>query len=240
MKKVMSVVCLMVCMILAGASGWQMVKAEKITSLNQAEKKALKEVKKAVVTDTDMDTENGETVYEVTLFKGTKEYEIVYRARDGKKIEYSWEDKDIASVDQSKTLSKKQCKKLAKAKVKGATLLSVTSKVDDGISIYKVKLKKGNKKYTLEYLVNGKKLVEYKWELTQSQSGNSQYIGASKAKSIALKKVPGGSVTECKFEKDDGVPVYEVEIICDGYEYEITIHAKSGKILEMEKDYLGD
>ncbi|MBO4998702.1 MAG: PepSY domain-containing protein [Lachnospira sp.] len=238
MKNMIRVVCLMVCMILAGASGCRMVKAEKISSLNQAEKKALKEVKDAVVTDTDMDIKNGETVYEVTLFKGTKEYEIVYRAKDGKKMEYSWEDKDIASVDQSKTLSKKQCKKLAKAKVKGATLLSLTSKTDDGVSVYKVKLKKGSKKYTLEYLVNGKKLIEYKWELTKNQSSSSQYIGASKAKSIALEKVPGGNVTECKFEKDDGVPVYEVEIICDGYEYEITIHAKSGKVLEMEKDYM--
>lgn len=238
MKNRISVICLMVCMILAGASQCQVVEAQKISSLDEAEKKALKEVKNGVVTDTDMDVENGETVYEVTLSKGTKEYDIVYRAKDGKKLEYSWEDKDIASVDQSKTLSKKQCKKLAKAKVKGATLLSLTSKIDDGVSVYKVKLKKGSKKYTLEYLVNGKKLIEYKWELTKKQSSSSKYIGASKAKSIALKKVPGGSVTECKFDKDDGVPVYEVEIICDGYEYEITIHAKSGKVLEMEKDYM--
>ena len=238
MKKIVSALCLMVCMILAGTSGWQTVKAEKITSTSQAEKKALKEVKNAVVTESEMDTEDGEKVYEITLHKGTKEYEFVYRAKDGKKIEYSWEENNIASVDQSKTLSKKECKKLAKAKVKGASVLSLTQKMDDGVSIYKVKLKKGNKKYTLEYLVNGKKLIEYKWEITKSQSTSSNYIGASKAKKIALKKVPEGKVTECKFEKDDGVPVYEIEIVSNGYEYEITIHAKTGKILEMEKDYM--
>lgn len=237
MKKIVSALCLMVCMILAGASGWQTVKAKGIT-ISQAEKKALKEVKDAEITETGTEIKDGEKVYEVTLLKGTREYEIVYRAKDGKKIEYGWEDEDIASVDQSKTLSKKECKKLAKAKVKGASVISLTSTYDDGVSVYKVKLKKGNKKYTLEYLVNGKKLIEYKWKVTKSQSTSSNYIGASKAKEIALKKVPGGKVTECKFEKDDGVPVYEIEIVSNGYEYEFKVHAKTGKILEMEKDYM--
>lgn len=236
MRKVISVVCLMVCMILAAASEGQIVKAEKITSISQAKKKALKEVKNATVTDIEMDYENGVSVYDVTLFKGTKEYEIVYRAKDGKKLEYSWEEKNLASVDESKTLSKKQCKKLAKAKVKGASLTSITQDYDDGRAMYKVKLKKGSKKYTLEYLINGKKLIEYKWEITKSQSSGSKYIGAAKAKKIALAEVPGGTVVKCEFDNDDGVPEYEVEIIANGVEYEFTIHAKTGKILERDID----
>jgi uncharacterized membrane protein YkoI len=39
---------------------------------------------------------------------------------------------------------------------------------------------------------------------------------------------------------DDGVPVYEVEIIKGDYEYDVEIHAKTGKILEVDKDYIYD
>ncbi len=37
---------------------------------------------------------------------------------------------------------------------------------------------------------------------------------------------------------DDGVPVYEVELILGNYEYEFKIHAKTGKILKQERDWI--
>ena len=37
---------------------------------------------------------------------------------------------------------------------------------------------------------------------------------------------------------DDGIPVYEIEMIKGEYEYELKIHAKTGKILEKEKDWI--
>ena len=33
------------------------------------------------------------------------------------------------------------------------------------------------------------------------------------------------------------MPVYEVKLIKDEFEYEIEIHAKTGKILEIEREY---
>ena len=98
-------------------------------------------------------------------------------------------------------------------------------------------LKKGNKKYELSYNAYNAKLVEYGWEITQSTANSSsKYIGLSKAKSIAMKKVPGGQFTKAEFDMDDGIPVYEIEMVKDGMEYELKINAKTGKIMEYDVD----
>lgn len=39
-----------------------------------------------------------------------------------------------------------------------------------------------------------------------------------------------------RFEVDDGVPEYEVDFVQDGWEYDYTIHADTGDILEYDKD----
>ena len=93
--------------------------------------------------------------------------------------------------------------------------------------------KKGSKKYELEFHARTGKLLEYEWELTTKSSNKNNYIGTAKAKEIALKKVGGGHVIKVEFDMDDGVPVYEVEIIKGDYEYDVEIHAKTGKILEL-------
>lgn len=39
-----------------------------------------------------------------------------------------------------------------------------------------------------------------------------------------------------RFEVDDGVPEYEVDFIQDGWEYDYTIHADTGDVLDFDKD----
>ena len=63
---------------------------------------------------------------------------------------------------------------------------------------------------------------------------NSSIISAEKAKSIMLDKVPGGKIVKFKYDEDD--KEYEGEIIKGKTEYEITINAITGKILEFEID----
>ncbi len=237
MKRWMFTLCMMFCLAAVFAGNVGTAKAKEITSISQAEKKAKKKVKNAVVTEAEMDSKKGEKVYEITLRKGTRKYEVTYRARDGKNLHYSWEEKDIASIDTAKVLKRKECKQLAKKKVKKAKITSLRKKYDDGLAIYKVKLKKGNKKYTLKYLVEGKKLIEYEWDWVKKTTNSKDYISSEQAKKIALKKVPGGKVLKCKLDKEDGIAQYEVDILSGEYEYEITIHAKSGKILKIEKEY---
>lgn len=220
--------------------------AAKITSLNQAAQLALKTVKNADVTEMDSDYENGQLVYEIQLIKNKKEYDITYRASDGKMLSYSWEQYNVQAYSSKKTISKSKCRQLAQKEVSGASVLSLVQKYDDGILVYKMKMKKANKNYTLEYHAKTGKLIEYGWKLTAANTGSSQtsttntYIGLSQAKKIALAEAPKATVIKAEFDMDDGIPVYEIELIQGSTEYDIKIHAKTGKILEIDRDFNDD
>ncbi|MCI8873478.1 MAG: hypothetical protein HFH51_11585 [Lachnospiraceae bacterium] len=214
--------------------------AKKITSDSQVRRLAKKEVKGAVIIEIDRDYEKGNLVYEVKLMKGTKEYDLTYRASDGKLIEYDMEELRVRPSSK-KIISKSKCKRLAKKKVKGGQIISIRLKFDDGIEEYKVKMQKGSKKYELEYHARTGKLIGYQWKLNlKTKPGNSGYIGVEKAKQIALAEVPGATVVKAEFDNDDGVPVYEVELVKDVWEYEFKIHAKTGQILERDQDSIYD
>ena len=58
-------------------------------------------------------------------------------------------------------MSESKCRSLAQKKVPGASITSIRLKYDDGIDQYKVKMKKGNKKYELEYHARTRELIGY-------------------------------------------------------------------------------
>jgi len=75
---------------------------------------------------------------------------------------------------------------------------------------------------------------------TSNKSSASSYIGLDKAKSVALKKA-GVSAADVRWEKaeldrDDGVPVYELEFSANGTEYDCDVHAETGKVVKFEAD----
>ena len=199
--------------------------AKKITSIRQAEKLARKKVKNATITESDKDYEKGVLIYEIEMIKGTKEYNLTYRASDGKLIEYGWEQHKLNRSSRKKKMSESKCRSLAQKKVPGASITSIRLKYDDGIDQYKVKMKKGNKKYELEYHARTRELIGYEWkEEIKPKQSNNNYIGAEKAKQIALSKVPGATVIKVEFDRDDGVPLYEVEMIKDEFGCQLHNH----------------
>ena len=53
---------------------------------------------------------------------------------------------------------------------------------------------------------------------------------------IALAEVPG-EVQEVELEREDGMQIYEIEILsADGVEMEVEIAAATGDVLEIERD----
>lgn len=78
-------------------------------------------------------------------------------------------------------------------------------------------------------------------ETDEGRTGTSEtYIGTDSAEMIALNHA-GFSETEvsllkCEFDIDDGLAVYEVEFDKDGREYEYTINAVDGSIIEYDVD----
>lgn len=243
MKKIQSVmVCCMFFFVFSILCGTDTAQAKKMTSVEQAKKAALKKVPSATLIKVGADHEDGVQIYEVELVKAGKEYNFEYRASDGKLLQYDWEIENPPVQDQNKkNISKKAIQKKARNKVKKATVLGTVLAYDDGRAEYKIKLSKKNKSYKLVYDAKSGKLLEYEWKLSASASGSSGSggtdIGLEKAKTIAQKKVPGATIVKAKRDTDDGIKVYEVELVKDMYEYEVKIDAKTGKILEFEKDF---
>ena len=48
---------------------------------------------------------------------------------------------------------------------------------------------------------------------------------------MASAQVQGGVVTEISLDTDDGTPIYEVNVIANGIEYEYEISAVDGQVL---------
>lgn len=70
----------------------------------------------------------------------------------------------------------------------------------------------------------------------QAPSADMANLTEMQAVEIALAEVPG-EVQETELEREDGVLVYEIEILtADGVEMEVEINADSGEILEIEAE----
>lgn len=72
-----------------------------------------------------------------------------------------------------------------------------------------------------------------------AEASTKGLITIEKARTIAVKSV-GGNVTEIELKRKKSGGTYEVEVQSKGYEYDLIIDAKSGKILKKEKDDLDD
>ena len=76
------------------------------------------------------------------------------------------------------------------------------------------------------------------------KASDKQYIGAEKAKSIALAHagLSESSVKyiEVEFDHDDGIMLYEVEFWGNDRSYEYDINAVTGEIVKADKEYEDD
>lgn len=143
----------------------------------------------------------------------------------------------------------------------GATFTKAELDRDDGRAEYEIEFHVGNTEYeysidALTGAVLGKDIDQNKpatknpsstnqsvnkpAETTTKKSSTSDFISISKAKSIALAH-SGLNANEVSFkkvqlEKDDGVYEYEVEFHKGNMEYEYSIDAKTGRILDYDKE----
>ena len=130
-----------------------------------------------------------------------------------------------------------------------ATITKARQKYDDGVLEYEIDFNAGGWEYDYSIHAGTGRILEHEKEPTErnrnSSTTNSPHSAASdislaKAKEIALKHA-GLSAAQVRFTKaeldyDDGIAEYEIEFKYDGWEYEYTIHAGTGVILDWEKD----
>lgn len=117
---------------------------------------------------------------------------------------------------------------------------------DDGRLTYDVDFYAGNKEYDYEILAADGTILSYDADIegyripSSTSTSSSGYIGVERAKEIALQhaglSASGVNFVKAEFDYDDGRAEYEIEFHHNFREYEYTIDAASGTILEAERD----
>lgn len=109
--------------------------------------------------------------------------------------------------------------------------------------VYEIEWYAGGKKYDYEIAVDTGEILSSAYdEKTSGWSvSNSSNVTVSEAdaKQTALGRVSGATqkdIYEWKFDYDDGRPEYEDKIIYGGTEYDFTIDASSGAVIEWEAE----
>ena len=135
---------------------------------------------------------------------------------------------------------------LAHAGVNAADATITKSKLDydDGRQIYEIEWYANGAKYDYEIAVATGEIVNSGYEAkTVVGTGNSATVSEATAKQTALARVSGAAekdIYEWKLDYDDGRPEYEGKIIYGGTEYEFTIDAASGNIIEWDMESIYD
>ncbi|HEX5543066.1 MAG TPA: PepSY domain-containing protein [Micromonospora sp.] len=67
-------------------------------------------------------------------------------------------------------------------------------------------------------------------------AGHNGLITIAEAVDAAQARVPQGQVKEIELEREHGRLVWSIELMVDGVEYEVDVDAKTGDVVEVERD----
>lgn len=200
-----------------------------------------------------LDEDDGQIFYKIKFILDDVEYEYEIEALTGAVIERDIDFEELKIKDGAGDIGKEKAKAIAlsDANVSEADAQSLKCKkdTDDGRTVYEIKFAANGIKYEYEIDAASGTILDKDRETGGEKSSKktaapdgskSSYIGAAKAKSIALGDA-GVSASEaermkCKLETNEGEKVYEVEFEAGGFEYEYEIDAVTGKILSRDKE----
>lgn len=135
---------------------------------------------------------------------------------------------------------------LAHAGVNAADATITKSKLDydDGRQVYELEWYANGAKYDYEVAVATGEIVNFGYKAkTVVGTGNSATVSEATAKQTALSRVPGATaanIYKFKLDFDDGRWEYEGEIRYGTMEYDFTIDANTGALLEWDMESIYD
>ena len=199
------------------------------------------------------DWDDGRWVYDVEFWADGKEYDYEILASDGTILSYDY-DAEYQWSGSTGTGSTSSTADIGEAKARSVALShagiseSSTSYIyakkdwDDGRWVYDVEFWADGKEYDYEILASDGTILsydydaEYPWSGSSSTSGDT--ISTEKVKSIVTDRAGvSGTFRELKLERDDGRTVYEGEMRSGRTDYEFTIDAYTGAVLEWDTDW---
>lgn len=202
--------------------------------------------------------ENVEYEYEINATSGR----IIKSEKDIDKDYVKAANNNQTQAASTGTITSDKAKEIAlnHAGVKAADAKYIKAEYDydDGVRKYDVEFTVGNTEYDYEInaangnIIKAEKDIDddYKKPVTTTTkvtttkaaaNANSDVISLAKAKEIALNhagvKADDATFVKAKLDKDDGVQVYEIEFCIGRVDYEFEINAKTGAIIDYEKDF---
>ena len=220
----------------------------------------------AAISATTLNEVAGTSCYKVEFTSGDYAYAYTVNAETGVVMEMSSRDKNAADTQAQTeatapaaasdttpaqtvtgTVDEETAQKIAleHAGVKATDATITKSKLDyEGRrQVYEIEWYAGGKKYDYEIAVDTGEILSSGYdEKTSGWSvSNSSNVTVSEAdaKQTALGRVSGATekdIYEWQFDYDDGRPEYEGKIIYGGTEYDFTIDASSGAVIEWETE----
>ena len=165
-------------------------------------------------------------------------------ATDSSASEPTQEQTTATAKEQTGTVDEAAAQKIAleHAGVKAADATIIKSKLDyeDGHQVYDIEWYAGGAKYDYEIAVDTGEIISYGCEeKTVGADSNNVTVSEADAKKTALDRVSGATdkdIYEWKLDYDDGRQEYEGKIIYAGMEYEFTIDASTGSVLEWDAE----
>ncbi|MER1958897.1 MAG: PepSY domain-containing protein [Solibacillus sp.] len=152
---------------------------------------------------------------------------------------FSFVQADITeAAPQTKYISKAKAQELA-LKIVSGKVVDIEFDLDDRTPHYEIEIKNSKKEVDLEVnAVTGKVTVTDREPIQKQKAAKTtKLITKEKAIELAKAKLNGkGKVTDIELEHEDHVRYYEMELTHGKTEYDVKIHAVTGKILKFERD----
>lgn len=167
------------------------------------------------------------------------------RGNNGKIADDDYDDDDYYSYGTGKGnyIGKQKAKEIAlkdaNVSISEVTFRKVAGDWDDGRLVYDIEFYTSTSKYDYEINATTGAIEERETESWSSASKGTD-IGMEKAKKIAVAHagltLSQVTFTDAEKDWDDGRLEYELEFYCNGVEYEYTINAADGTILDVDVD----
>ena len=128
----------------------------------------------------------------------------------------------------------------AAQKAADATITKSKLDYEDGRQVYDIEWYAGGAKYDYEIATDTGEIISSAYEeKTMGADSKNVTVSEADAKKTALDRVSGATdkdLYEWKLDYDDGRPEYEGKIIYGGTEYEFTIDAATGSVMEWDAE----
>lgn len=205
----------------------------------------------AKFTEAKLDSDDLVAHYDIEFVAGTNEYDYEIAVSDGSILKKEVEPADPSkpskpqpdtsgyiSIDEAKAIALKKVS-LDASKV---TFKKAELDADDRTPHYDIEFVSGGYEYEFEINAKTGRIIEFDREREDKKPAvdTSKFISVEEAKAAALKRasLDASKVTFRKAELDanDRTPHYDIEFVSGGYEYEVEVNAKNGKIIDFDRE----